>query len=101
MDCLIFPSFYEGLPIALIEAQAAGLPVVYSDVISDEVRLTAGMQPLPLSAPAEAWADRAIALAEEGITKRKDSGEDNGNIAALKKAGYDLETLVSFYENFE
>ena len=101
LDCLIFPSFYEGLPIALIEAQAAGLPVVYSDVISDEVRLTAGMQPLPLSAPAEAWADRAIALAEEGITKRKDSGEDNGNIAALKKAGYDLETLVSFYENFE
>ncbi len=97
LDCLIFPSFYEGLPIALIEAQAAGLPVVYSDVISDEVRLTQQMLPLPLSTPAGEWAGRAIELAENGIGKRNDPMQEKENTALLKKAGYDQETLVDFY----
>lgn len=35
-DVFVFPSLFEGLPFALIEAQTAGLPVVVSNAISEE-----------------------------------------------------------------
>lgn len=35
-DAFLFPSLWEGLPVALIEAQAAGLPCIVSEVISGE-----------------------------------------------------------------
>jgi glycosyltransferase involved in cell wall biosynthesis len=36
MDVFVMPSLYEGLPLALVEAQAARLPCYISDVISAE-----------------------------------------------------------------
>ena len=36
MDLFLFPSLFEGVPFALIEAQASGLPCVASDTISEE-----------------------------------------------------------------
>lgn len=35
-DGFVMPSLYEGLPVALLEAQAAGLPCLVSNVISSE-----------------------------------------------------------------
>ncbi len=37
VDVVVHPSFYEGLPLALVEAQAAGVPCVISDAIGEEV----------------------------------------------------------------
>ncbi len=33
----VFPSFHEGLPVTLIEAQSAGLPCLISDKVTKEV----------------------------------------------------------------
>lgn len=40
MDTFIFPSFFEGFPLSLIEAQAAGLPSIISKDLSTEIDLT-------------------------------------------------------------
>ena len=36
IDVFMFPSLWEGLPLAVIEAQASGLPIVLSDLVSEE-----------------------------------------------------------------
>jgi glycosyltransferase involved in cell wall biosynthesis len=39
MDVFVMSSHYEGIPLVLLEAQAAGLPCVITDVISDELEV--------------------------------------------------------------
>jgi glycosyltransferase involved in cell wall biosynthesis len=62
MDVFLLPSFNEGLPLVLIEAQAAGLPCVFSDVISDETDVVKPlMKRLSLSQSASEWAEMVLA----------------------------------------
>ncbi|WP_208586916.1 glycosyltransferase family 1 protein [Gracilibacillus suaedae] len=42
-DLFISPSLHEGLPLTLVEAQGAGLPILASDSISKEVDLGVGL----------------------------------------------------------
>ncbi len=39
-DVFVLPSHFEGLPIVGVEAQAAGLPVLFADTITKEAKLT-------------------------------------------------------------
>lgn len=60
MDCFVLTSFFEGLPVTGIEAQVAGLPCVFSDTITDEVKISEKTKFVSLSASLEEWADTIL-----------------------------------------
>lgn len=61
MDVFLFPSLFEGLPLALLEAQATGLPCITSEhVVPEETDITGLTRFIDLSEPAETWADAVL-----------------------------------------
>lgn len=61
-DVFLFPSFYEGFPNAVLEAQTAGLPCLISDVITKEVIVNENCKTMSLSASAKEWAIKLLSL---------------------------------------
>lgn len=62
MEVFALPSLFEGLPLVLVEAQAAGLPCYVSNVIAPETTLVAPlMRQLSLQSPPASWAETILA----------------------------------------
>ncbi len=81
MDLFVFPSFYEGLPVTLIEAQASSLKIFASDSITNEVHLTDNIQFLSINKTADEWAKKITEL---------DSIEKIDQTEKIVKANYDI-----------
>ena len=60
MDVFVMTSLFEGLPIVGVEAQASGLPCIFADTITQEVKILPQTQFLALTQPDEAWAERIV-----------------------------------------
>ena len=87
----MFPSLYEGLPLSIIEAQAAGLPCIISDSVPYECRVTDLAESLDLNLPIDEWADVVL---EKQSTIRKNTIDD------IKKSGFDVKQNVNILESF-
>lgn len=63
MDLFLFPSLYEGLGMALVEAQAAGLPCLIADVVPREADVVGPLvRRASLRQPASDWAEMILAM---------------------------------------
>lgn len=91
MDLFMFPSLYEGLGLAFIEAQASGLPCIISDKVPTEASIASNIVSLSLGNSME-WANRAIR--ESNRVSRAN------NIEAMKKSGYDIRENALWLEKF-
>lgn len=90
MDLFLFPSKYEGLPIALVEAQCSGLPCLLSDAIPRDVDVTPLIHRLPLTGSPAEWADKIIEL-----TKEPRRAPD---YHLFTEKGFDIKEMVKCYE---
>lgn len=90
MDVFVFPSFYEGMPNTVIEAQATGLPCLIADTITEEAGITECVHYKSLTDSAEAWADKVLSLSK--INENRDTYTEN-----MKKYGYDITECVNLF----
>lgn len=81
-DCFLLPSQFEGLGIALIEAQAAGLPCLTSTAVPTETEVTNRIVRFSLDESAKEWAKKLLLITQD--FERVDLSQE---VAA---AGYDL-----------
>lgn len=96
MDVLIFPSFFEGLPLTLIEAQIAALPAVISDTITQDVIITNGLVHMEsIQKKPKDWAKKAIEILENSKNRKRLCQKK-----AIQDAGYDMDMLVTWYEEY-
>ncbi|MCX4375525.1 MAG: glycosyltransferase [Lachnospiraceae bacterium] len=81
MDCFVLPSHFEGMPLVLIEAQAAALKCMCSDTITLEAGITDLLEYMSLSSDPKKWAEKILTYANYD---RKDMSNE------IKESGFDI-----------
>lgn len=91
MDVFIFPSYFEGFPVVATECQASGLPMLVSDSVTSEIKITPCVHFLSLNDGAKRWAKYATEIIEE---QRKDYSKE------LINNGYDIKKIAYKLQNY-
>lgn len=83
MDVFCLPSLYEGLPIVGVEAQAAGLPCLVADTVTNELAVTQLISYMSLKKSQKAWANNLISL--KNVVR-------NNMVSEMSQNGFDIQT---------
>ena len=89
MDVFVMPSFSEAFPIALIEAETAGLKCLCSESITRDAALTEDVSYLPI--------DNENLWVEE-ILKYQSGYKRENNQKVVEKAGYEVQSTIHLLE---
>ena len=97
MDVFVFPSLWEGLGIAVIEAQANGLTCIVSDKVPMEVDMGCGLViKKALEDGIDSWVETI--LGKRNTNRMLDTD-------TISKAGYDIienaKIMQKFYEDLD
>ena len=94
-DVFLFPSLFEGLGIAALEAQANGLPVVAArEGVPEEVQVNENVCFVSLKDDPEIWAERVIDLANG------DRADPYETCQRFKEKGYEISGEISRLEGY-
>ena len=95
-DVFVFTSKFEGLGMALIEAQASGLTCVSSDVVPEETAVTDYIHYVSLDKTAKEWAEEVLAVCDYDRVEHAQQAAES-----IRKNGYDIryetERLLEIY----
>lgn len=93
IDVFVFPSLGEGLSVAMLEAQCAGLPCIVSNTIPKEVEMTDLITYLPLNNQPEMWCKYILKAYQK-------SNDRNQYPAVLTEKGYDIKRNAEWLQNY-
>lgn len=94
-DLLLLPSIYEGLPVVLVEGQAAGLPCIASDAITKQIKVTDLLHYKSIGMSPQEWANDIHDILSK--SNRRSYMDE------MRKAGFDIkqaaEQVMQYYLN--
>ena len=94
MDIFLFPSIWEGLPIAVVEAEASGLPCIVSENVTEEVKLLPTLKYLPVNNGEYEWVNTVL---NTDLSRFKDASKE------VCSKGFDIngtsKWLLKFYKS--
>lgn len=94
MDVFVFPSIYEGLGMAAIEAQAIGLPTIVSTGVPKEAKITNKIKFLSIDDGVDVWADEILRV-------NKSNDLNNEHIIDEYDIRKQVKELEKYYKSFD
>lgn len=89
-DAFLFPSKWEGLPVTVVEAQAAELPCFVSNTVTKEVGISDLVHYLPIDKGTACWCD---AIMKSDLNKHDVQKE-------IIEAGFDVQETAQWLTDF-
>jgi len=92
-DCFVMPSFHEGFPVTLVEAQCSGVPIVVSDSIAKECDLIGIIKFISLTDTPEIWQNEILKY-----IKIQDKMKKQLCLEKMKETNYNIKKMIKDME---